>query len=47
VEYTPIADAGSIGTIRNMEEFLESAKEMETNQIILATEENLPVHLLH
>ena len=47
VEYTPIADAGSIGTIQNMEEFLESAKEMETNKIIHATEENLPVHLLH
>ena len=35
-----------IKTIKNMEEFIEGAKEMETNHIVHATEENLPVYLL-
>lgn len=35
-----------ISTIHNMEEFIEGAKEMETNHIVHATEENLPVYLL-
>ena len=29
-----------------MEEFIEGAREMETNHIAHATEENLPVYLL-
>ena len=41
----PITDAGEIKTIHNMEEFIEGAKEMETNHIVHATEENLPVYL--
>jgi len=45
-KYNPITDAGEIKTIHNMEEFLEGAKEMETNHIVHATEENLPVYLL-
>ena len=45
-KYNPITNAGKIKTIRNMEEFIEGAKEMETNAIVHATEENLPVYLL-
>jgi uncharacterized protein YbcC (UPF0753/DUF2309 family) len=45
-KYEPITRAGDIKTIHNMEEFIEGAKEMETNQIVHATEENLPVYLL-
>ena len=30
-KYEPITDAGDIKTIHNMEEFIEGAKEMETN----------------
>jgi uncharacterized protein YbcC (UPF0753/DUF2309 family) len=45
-KYNPITDASEIKTIHNMEEFLEGAKEMETNHIVHATEENLPVYLL-
>ncbi|NOT50287.1 MAG: DUF2309 domain-containing protein [Chitinophagaceae bacterium] len=44
--YDPITDAKEIGTIHNMEEFIEGAEEMETNHIVHATEENLPVYLL-
>ncbi len=46
VKYDPITNASEIKTIHNMEEFIEGAKEMETNQIVHATEENLPVYLL-
>jgi hypothetical protein len=46
VKYEPITGAGEIKTIHNMEEFIEGAKEMETNHIVHATEENLPVYLL-
>jgi uncharacterized protein YbcC (UPF0753/DUF2309 family) len=46
VKYNPITGAGEIRTIRNMEEFIEGAREMETNHIVHATEENLPVYLL-
>ncbi|HLG40791.1 MAG TPA: putative inorganic carbon transporter subunit DabA, partial [Chitinophagaceae bacterium] len=46
VKYEPITDAGDIKTIHNMEEFIEDAREMETNHIVHATEENLPVYLL-
>jgi uncharacterized protein len=46
VKYEPITSAGEIKTIHNMEEFIEGAKEMETNHIVHATEENLPVYLL-
>ena len=46
VKYDPITDASEIGTIHNMEQFIEGAKEMETNHIVHATEENLPVYLL-
>jgi len=45
-KYEPITDAKEIGTIHNMEEFIEGAMEMETNHIVHATEENLPVYLL-
>jgi uncharacterized protein len=44
--YVPLTKDEEIGTIRNMTNFLESAREMETNHIIDATEENLPVLLL-
>ncbi|MBN8675883.1 MAG: DUF2309 domain-containing protein [Chitinophagales bacterium] len=45
-KYEPLTDASGIKTIHNMEEFIEGAKEMETNHIVHATEENLPVYLL-
>jgi uncharacterized protein len=45
-KYQPITDAEQIKTIHNMEEFIEGAREMETNHIVHATEENLPVYLL-
>jgi len=45
-KYEPIAGADEIKTIHNMEEFIEGAREMETNHIVHATEENLPVYLL-
>lgn len=45
-KYEPITNAGDIKTIHNMEEFIEGAREMETNHIVHATEENLPVYLL-
>ena len=45
-KYQPITSAKEIGTIHNMEEFIEGAREMETNHIVHATEENLPVYLL-
>ena len=46
IKYDPITKAGEIGIIHNMEQFFEGAKEMETNHIVHATEENLPVFLL-
>lgn len=45
-KYNIITKAEEIKTIHNMEEFIESAGEMETNYIVHATEENLPVYLL-
>ncbi|CAN5657494.1 hypothetical protein BH10BAC2_BH10BAC2_01430 [soil metagenome] len=45
-KYQPITNAAEIKTIYNMEQFIEKAKEMETNNIVHATEENLPVYLL-
>jgi len=45
-KYEPITNASEIKTIRNMKEFIEGAKEMTTNHIVHATEENLPVYLL-
>ena len=45
-KYEPITVAGEIKTIHNMKEFIEGAREMETNHIVHATEENLPVYLL-
>ena len=45
-KYEPITASEEIKTIHNMEKFLEGAKEMETNHIVHATEENLPVYLL-
>jgi uncharacterized protein YbcC (UPF0753/DUF2309 family) len=47
VKYQPITNAIEIKTIHNMEQFIEGAKEMETNHIVHATEENLPVYLLN
>ena len=46
VKYEPITGDSEIKTIHNMEQFIEGAKEMETNHIVHATEENLPVYLL-
>ena len=46
VKYETITSNSEIKTIHNMEEFSEGAKEMETNHIVHATEENLPVYLL-
>jgi uncharacterized protein YbcC (UPF0753/DUF2309 family) len=45
-KYEPITGADEIKTITNMEKFIEGAREMETNHIVDATEENLPVYLL-
>lgn len=45
-KYEPITNAGEIKTIHNMEKVFEGAKKMETNHIVHATEENLPVYLL-
>lgn len=45
-KYEPITAAAEIKTIQNMEAFIEGAREMETNHIVHATEENLPVYLL-
>lgn len=45
-KYEPITDKSAIGTIHNMEKLFEEAREMETNHIVHATEENLPVYLL-
>jgi uncharacterized protein YbcC (UPF0753/DUF2309 family) len=45
-KYQPLTDSHQIKTISNMVEFIESAREMETNHIVHATEENLPVYLL-
>jgi uncharacterized protein len=45
-KYNPITLSAEIKTIHNMEQFIEGAKEMETNHIVHATEENLPVYLL-
>ncbi len=44
--YQLLTAENEIQTIHNMEEFIEGAKEMETNHIVHATEENLPVYLL-
>ena len=44
--YEPITNPAEIKTIHNMEKFIEGAREMESNHIIHATEENLPVYLL-
>lgn len=45
-KYHPVTDGAEIKTIHNMEAFIEGAREMETNHIVDATEENLPVYLL-
>lgn len=45
-KYNPITGSDEIKVIHNMEQFIEGAKEMETNHIVHATEENLPVYLL-
>jgi uncharacterized protein YbcC (UPF0753/DUF2309 family) len=45
-KYEPITGSDKIKTIHNMEDFIEGAREMETNHIVHATEENLPVYLL-
>ena len=44
--YEPLTHRDDIKTIKNMEKFIEAANEMETNHIVHATEENLPVYLL-
>ncbi|HVF80839.1 MAG TPA: DUF2309 domain-containing protein [Flavisolibacter sp.] len=45
-KYQPVTAAEQIGSIKNMEAFIEAAREMESNNIVHATEENLPVYLL-
>ncbi|HVG14898.1 MAG TPA: putative inorganic carbon transporter subunit DabA, partial [Chitinophagaceae bacterium] len=45
-KYQPITGKEQIKTIKNVEAFMEEAREMETNHIVHATEENLPVYLL-
>ncbi len=45
-KYNPITETSEIKSIHNMEQFIEGAREMETNHIVHATEENLPVYLL-
>ena len=44
-QYIPLPH--SIGKIGNMTEFVEAAKEMETNNIVDATRENLPVYIIN
>lgn len=44
IEYTPLTK--ELGTIKDMKSFVEAAKEMETNHIVDATNENLPVYSL-
>lgn len=44
VSYVP---QSKINSINNLNSFIESAKEMETNYIVDATKENLPVHTLN
>ena len=44
-KYMPLTNA--LNTIDDMQTFIESAKEMETNHIVHATKENLEVHLLN
>ncbi len=43
--YTPLTP--SVDTIENLTVLVESAKEMEANDIVNATQENLPVYLHH
>jgi uncharacterized protein YbcC (UPF0753/DUF2309 family) len=45
-KYEPVTGETEIKTIRNMVKLIEGAREMETNHIVHATEENLPVYLL-
>lgn len=42
IEYTPLTK--ELGTIKDMKSFVEAATEMETNHIVDATKENLPVY---
>lgn len=44
IEYTPLTK--ELGKIKDMKSFVEAAKEMETNHIVDATKENLPVYSL-
>ena len=44
VKYETLAN--QVPSISNMHDFLEGAKEMETNHILDATKENLPIHQL-
>ncbi len=42
--YQPKLD--QVSTLEDIHDFLESAREMETNYIVHATQENLPVHII-
>jgi uncharacterized protein len=44
--YETLLNDDEIKTIDNLRDFIETAEEMETNHIIHATKENLPVYLL-
>jgi uncharacterized protein YbcC (UPF0753/DUF2309 family) len=44
--YHTLMGEDEIKTIDNLQDFIETAEEMETNHIIHATKENLPVYLL-
>jgi len=43
IPYNPIT--GRISSFRDVHALIETAKEMETNNIVDATQENLPVYL--
>ncbi|MCW3073110.1 MAG: hypothetical protein JWP69_179 [Flaviaesturariibacter sp.] len=45
VEYTPLTK--EVGTVKSIIQLVESAKEMETNYIVDATKENLPVYSIN
>ena len=45
--YEPLTGNDEIQGIENLQDLIESAVEMETNHIIHATKENLPVYLVN
>lgn len=45
VHYIPIKD--EVELTQNIDQLIENAKKMETNHIVHATKENLPIHIIH